>query len=438
MGKKTSIRKSIRINGALHQARFTSNEDAAEWYAKELRRKKRVENGLEESLEPNLMTTLEYSKIFMRRRVANELVVKGTWVNDGQRLEDYINPLLGDDVFQSIKPQRWTEALDMIQRDPLKVLEVALRRARGEEERETFREKIARGRKPLSNATRNKIRTLINTMYEEAIKVDKIAFINQIAQVDVKDEGDPEEKSDYWETIKEIQSYLRAHREYADERGFYAYHLMAVMALNRGPRAGEMIALLHKDFDLIHSRVRLSKTFDQYTGETVQRTKGSRRSSRGRTRSSRWLYLNEPIIEAYQLHASHTANKEAGAPIFVNAREVKFAGIKNQGLQMTVSGFAWAHDKMCERAGVKRIRLHDLRHTFASHFLMNGGSIEVLAEILGHSSTYVTQRYGHLAASHVEKEAKRVDFSLEQNDAKRDATVMPLVKKTNGLERGSK
>ena len=36
------------------------------------------------------------------------------------------------------------------------------------------------------------------------------------------------------------------------------------------------------------------------------------------------------------------------------------------------------------------------KHTFASHYLMNGGRIERLATILGHADTEVTSRYGHL------------------------------------------
>ncbi|WP_411198411.1 tyrosine-type recombinase/integrase [Thalassolituus sp.] len=40
---------------------------------------------------------------------------------------------------------------------------------------------------------------------------------------------------------------------------------------------------------------------------------------------------------------------------------------------------------------------HVLRHSFASHFMMNGGNILTLQKILGHSSITVTMRYAHLA-----------------------------------------
>lgn len=51
---------------------------------------------------------------------------------------------------------------------------------------------------------------------------------------------------------------------------------------------------------------------------------------------------------------------------------------------------------------------HVLRHTFASHFMMNGGNILVLQKILGHSSLTMTMRYAHLAPDHLQ-EARRLN-----------------------------
>lgn len=62
------------------------------------------------------------------------------------------------------------------------------------------------------------------------------------------------------------------------------------------------------------------------------------------------------------------------------------------------------------RQALKRARLelpegqltHVLRHTFASHFMMNGGNILVLKEILGHTSIQMTMRYAHFAPDHLD------------------------------------
>lgn len=49
---------------------------------------------------------------------------------------------------------------------------------------------------------------------------------------------------------------------------------------------------------------------------------------------------------------------------------------------------------------------HVLRHTFASHFVMNGGNILTLQKILGHSSIQMTMRYAHLAPEHLQEAAR--------------------------------
>ena len=45
-------------------------------------------------------------------------------------------------------------------------------------------------------------------------------------------------------------------------------------------------------------------------------------------------------------------------------------------------------------------KMHVLRHTFASHFMMNGGNIFVLQRIFGHLYIRETMRYAHFVPSH--------------------------------------
>lgn len=49
---------------------------------------------------------------------------------------------------------------------------------------------------------------------------------------------------------------------------------------------------------------------------------------------------------------------------------------------------------------------HVLIHTFASHFVMNGGNILTLQKILGHQSIAMTMRYAHLAPDHLKAATK--------------------------------
>ncbi|AJJ06587.1 phage integrase family protein [Yersinia pseudotuberculosis] len=49
---------------------------------------------------------------------------------------------------------------------------------------------------------------------------------------------------------------------------------------------------------------------------------------------------------------------------------------------------------------------HVLRHTFASHFMMNGGNILVLQRVLGHTDIKMTMRYAHFSPDHLEEALK--------------------------------
>ena len=52
--------------------------------------------------------------------------------------------------------------------------------------------------------------------------------------------------------------------------------------------------------------------------------------------------------------------------------------------------------RICEAAGVTDLRVHDLRHTFASQLASSGASLALIGSLLGHSSPTTTHRYAHL------------------------------------------
>ena len=59
-------------------------------------------------------------------------------------------------------------------------------------------------------------------------------------------------------------------------------------------------------------------------------------------------------------------------------------------------------------AGIEDVRLHDLRHTVASHAVMNGVPVPVVSRLLGHSNVSMTLRYAHLGDRDIEDAAERV------------------------------
>ena len=65
-----------------------------------------------------------------------------------------------------------------------------------------------------------------------------------------------------------------------------------------------------------------------------------------------------------------------------------------------------------ERAGLKDVRLHDLRHSFASRALALGESLPMIGKLLGHSKIQTTARYAHLARDSVKVSAAKVAASI--------------------------
>jgi integrase len=62
-----------------------------------------------------------------------------------------------------------------------------------------------------------------------------------------------------------------------------------------------------------------------------------------------------------------------------------------------------------ERAGLEDFRFHDLRHSFASWWVMRSGSLQALKEVLGHHSLNMTLRYAHLAPDHLRNEMAKTE-----------------------------
>ena len=64
------------------------------------------------------------------------------------------------------------------------------------------------------------------------------------------------------------------------------------------------------------------------------------------------------------------------------------------------------------QAGIEDVRLHDLRHSFASHAVMNGVPVPVVSRLLGHTNVRMTLRYAHVADKDIEAAAERVGAAM--------------------------
>jgi integrase len=73
-------------------------------------------------------------------------------------------------------------------------------------------------------------------------------------------------------------------------------------------------------------------------------------------------------------------------------------------------------ENACAKAGIKNFRFHDLRHTAASHMVMAGVPFKTVEEILGHTTTAMTERYSHLTSEHKRNAVEMLSATLQGDE----------------------
>ena len=92
--------------------------------------------------------------------------------------------------------------------------------------------------------------------------------------------------------------------------------------------------------------------------------------------------------------------------VFVNAET---------GKPYTTIAKVW--ERLRKEAGVPRLRLHDLRHTYASLLVNGGRTLYEVQQILGHSDTKVTERYAHLSQRTLQEAADSASLKIRGTSA---------------------
>lgn len=72
-----------------------------------------------------------------------------------------------------------------------------------------------------------------------------------------------------------------------------------------------------------------------------------------------------------------------------------------EGKPMTGNGVKLVFQRLAQKSGVRRLHVHLCRHTFATNYLINGGDVFSLQQILGHTSLEMVRRYVTLASAQV-------------------------------------
>jgi len=155
------------------------------------------------------------------------------------------------------------------------------------------------------------------------------------------------------------------------------------LAVHTGCRRGELL-------NLEWSRVLLERE-----RETI--TLNARHTKSGKPRQ---VPMNTTATAAVHRRASWRAEHAPDSPwVFCRQGGAKVKSLRN--------GFEVA----AKNAGLTDLRIHDLRHTAASWLVTDGVPLEVVKELLGHSSITMTERYAHLAPHRVREAVNRLSHN---------------------------
>ena len=68
---------------------------------------------------------------------------------------------------------------------------------------------------------------------------------------------------------------------------------------------------------------------------------------------------------------------------------------------------------ICKAAGISNLRLHDLRHSFASALVSSGATLPLIGSMLGHASPATTARYAHMFVDPMKAAAEKIGVLIE-------------------------
>ena len=310
--------------------------------------------------------------------------------------------ILGQDAFPKPEPEpepKLPTLEDYYEHIKKTYLETATRRTTQRAYETSFKHILsALGTKRIDEITKTDVRTLIASLVQKGQAKASIQIcVSHLRSIHAVDDdtysANPASKcGKYYEQApvrheevqplnpEEVGLFLATVLNSNRSRQHYALFLAAI---HTGMRSAELAGLRWGDID--------------FNGKflTVRRSWVSGRIHRTKTSKIRRVDMSDALLEALtelkrQRRREWLKKGVNRIPqwVFANdaGRPPSMANIKNRHFFEAL-----------DRAGLRRIRLHDLRHTYASLLLQNGEPIHYVKEMLGHSSIKLTvDTYGHL------------------------------------------
>lgn len=233
--------------------------------------------------------------------------------------------------------------------------------------------------KGMTKQRANRVHAAISSVFQLAIKLRFVSH-NPLRAVDWYRED--LKQIDYW-SEEEIQGFLEWTLRTENPR-FVVYQTIYELGL----RVSELVGLQRDCVNLREGFIEIRRKFCRVSNQVLATTKSGRR---------RILFLSPGLkLRLREILSGHSD---------------VFVFLQPDGSPVT---YDYLHEnfRTDQRiAGVRKIGLHGLRHTFASHYVMRGESIFDLQKLLGHSEIVSTSRYAHLSPEHLKSKAGVVVFT---------------------------
>lgn len=226
-------------------------------------------------------------------------------------------------------------------------------------------------------------RVLIEAVKENRIEKNPFQYLKELKEPP---------RPDIYLSSEEINKVLKI------SKGHF-FHSLFLVSINTGMRRGELAGLCWDKVNFQTSLMEVSRLRDR--NGLGDRTKT--------VKSRRFIPMNAVVKQHLQQ--------------LKDASQSEYVFVDEEGQPFDVDHLYRDLRRFLELAEIeKTFRFHDLRHTFASHFMMNGGNIYDLQKILGHTSLEMTQRYAHLAPEHLVQASNVVSFGA---NLKSSASIAP-------------
>lgn len=198
-------------------------------------------------------------------------------------------------------------------------------------------------------------------------------------------------------TQEQCVAFLDAAREH---RLFAAFFL----ALTTGLRRGELLGLMWQDVNFEHHYLSVQRSLLRSQGRLViqdVKTKSSRRL----------VVLPEITVKVLDEHLKRQMEERS---LYAEAyRDMGLVFCAPDGGPQDPDNFRRTFNMLIEKAGVPKIRIHDLRHTHATLLLAAGMHPKIVSERLGHAEITTTMNtYSHILPSMQRQAAEVMDIAL--------------------------